>query len=279
MALVNLEKVTGSLGAKTVLWELFSFNPPSLKLYVDLCAWSQFLSEILINNPGMIDELLDSLVLNQPRTAEELRQELAELCRGAADLEPILHSFQDKELLRIGVRDILGKDTHPRHDGRAERPGGNDPGADGGAAMAPLEKRFGVPLPGGGTAGRPAEPLRAAGPGQARRPRDELSQRSRFDADLRGRRPHRAAAGRHALRPLRADRQLPLLHRAGPAHHPGDELPRPDGPALPGGHAAAADGQVRQPGAAAGRVPPLLRGRTDGERTRTPAPSCGSGRR
>ena len=94
-----------------MLWELFSFNPPSLKLYVDLCAWSQFLSEILINNPGMIDELLDSLVLNQPRTAEELRQELTDLCRGAADPEPILHSFQDKELLRIGVRDILGKDT------------------------------------------------------------------------------------------------------------------------------------------------------------------------
>jgi glutamate-ammonia-ligase adenylyltransferase len=111
MALVNFEKVTASLGAKSVLWELFSFNPPSLKLYVDLCAWSQFLSEILINNPGMIDELLDSLVLNQPRTAAELRQELADLCHGASDPDPILHSFQDKELLRIGVRDILGKDT------------------------------------------------------------------------------------------------------------------------------------------------------------------------
>ena len=56
-------------GAKTVLWELFSFNPPSLKLYVDLCAWSQFLSELLVNNPGMVDELLDSLVLNRPRGA------------------------------------------------------------------------------------------------------------------------------------------------------------------------------------------------------------------
>src|SRR6202011_2240433 len=111
MALVNLEKVTASLGAKSVLWELFSFNPPSLKLYVDLCAWSQFLSEILINNPGMIDDLLDSLVLNQPRTADELRAELADLCKGAADPDPILHSFQDKELLRIGVRDILGKDS------------------------------------------------------------------------------------------------------------------------------------------------------------------------
>jgi glutamate-ammonia-ligase adenylyltransferase len=111
MALRNLEKVTASLGAKSVLWELFSFNPPSLKLYVDLCAWSQFLSEILVTNPGMIDELLDSLVLNQPRTADELRAELADLCKGAADPDPILHSFQDKELLRIGVRDILGKAT------------------------------------------------------------------------------------------------------------------------------------------------------------------------
>jgi glutamate-ammonia-ligase adenylyltransferase len=111
MALINLEKVTATLGAKSVLWELFSFNPPSLKLYVDLCAWSQFLSEILINNPGMIDELLDSLVLNQPRSTDELGRELTDLCRGAADPEPILHSFRDKELLRIGVRDILGKDT------------------------------------------------------------------------------------------------------------------------------------------------------------------------
>src|SRR5262249_20662099 len=94
-----------------VLWELFSFNAPSLKLYVDVCAWSQFLSEILINNPGMIDELLDSLVLNQPRSRDELARESTELCKGATDLEPIVRSFQDKELLRIGVRDILNKDS------------------------------------------------------------------------------------------------------------------------------------------------------------------------
>ena len=108
-ALTNLERVSASLGAKAVLWEVFSFHPPSLKLYVDLCAGSPFLSGLLINNPGMIDELLDSLVLNQPRPAEELRAELAELCRGANDPEPILHSFQDKEFLRIGVGDLLGK--------------------------------------------------------------------------------------------------------------------------------------------------------------------------
>ncbi len=105
----TLEKVTASLGAKAVLYELFSFNPATLKLYVDLCAGSPFLCGLMMNNPGMIDELLDSLVLDQPRSADELRIELAELLRGATDPDPILHSFQDKELLRIGVRDLLGK--------------------------------------------------------------------------------------------------------------------------------------------------------------------------
>jgi glutamate-ammonia-ligase adenylyltransferase len=108
-ALTQLERVSVSLGAKAVLWELFSSNPPSLRLYVDLCAGSPFLSGLLINNPGMIDELLDSLVLDQPRPADELRAELAELCRGASDPDPILHSFQDKEFLRVGVGDLLGK--------------------------------------------------------------------------------------------------------------------------------------------------------------------------
>ncbi len=113
LTLTNLEKVTASLGAKAVLWELFSFLPASLKLYVDLCSNSPFLSEMLVNNPGMIDDLLDSLILNQPRTLDELHAEIRELCRGVEKpdvIEQILRSFQDKELLRIGVRDLLGKD-------------------------------------------------------------------------------------------------------------------------------------------------------------------------
>jgi [glutamine synthetase] adenylyltransferase / [glutamine synthetase]-adenylyl-L-tyrosine phosphorylase len=112
LALNHLEQVTDSLGGKAVLWELFSFNPPSLKLYVDICD-SPFLSQMLTNNPGMIDDLLDSLILNRPRTLADLQAELTELLRGAGApdaVESILHSFQDKEVLRIAVRDLLGKD-------------------------------------------------------------------------------------------------------------------------------------------------------------------------
>jgi glutamate-ammonia-ligase adenylyltransferase len=145
MALRNLEKVTDTLGAKTVLWELFSFNPPSLKLYVDLCAWSQFLSELLINNPGMIDELLDSLVLNRPRAADELRRELTDLCRGASDLEPILHSFQDNEQLRIGVREMLGKDRIRATTAELSDLAETILAELASRQAAPLERRFGLP--------------------------------------------------------------------------------------------------------------------------------------
>lgn len=110
MALTNLEKVSASLGAKAILWELFSFNPPTLRLYVELCATSQFLSEILINNPGMIDDLMDSLVVDRAQPAQAIKGELAELCVGAEDLAPILLSFRNKEWVRIGTRDILGRE-------------------------------------------------------------------------------------------------------------------------------------------------------------------------
>ena len=80
-----------------------------MRLYVGLRN-SQFLSEILINNPGMIDDLMDSLVVDRPEPAIAIKAELAELCRGAEDLAPILLSFRNKEWVRIGTRDILGRE-------------------------------------------------------------------------------------------------------------------------------------------------------------------------
>jgi glutamate-ammonia-ligase adenylyltransferase len=111
LALVNLDNVTRSLGAKGVLWESLSQHPPLLRLFVQLCSWSQFLSEILITNPGMIDELLDTLVMNREPTRAELSDELALLMKGAEDIRPILHSFKSTTLLGIAIQDILGERT------------------------------------------------------------------------------------------------------------------------------------------------------------------------
>ncbi len=108
--LVDLVRVSDSVGGKGVLWELFQTHPPSLQLYTRLCGCSPYLSGILTSNPGMIDFLLDSLLLDRLPTWSELEQNLTELSHGAEELDPILHAFKSDQHLRIGVRDILGKE-------------------------------------------------------------------------------------------------------------------------------------------------------------------------
>jgi glutamate-ammonia-ligase adenylyltransferase len=108
--LVSLSRVSESLGGKAALWELFSSNHPTLNLYVTLCAACPYLAGILTSNPGMIDELLDSLLVDHLPDLHDLERSLADLTRGAEDIEPILHSFKHAQHLRVGVRDILGKD-------------------------------------------------------------------------------------------------------------------------------------------------------------------------
>jgi glutamate-ammonia-ligase adenylyltransferase len=107
--LANLGDVADSLGGKGVLWELFSFHPPSLDLTVRLCSSSPFLARLLVGNPGMIDELLDSLLIERLPTVAALDASLEELCRNAVDVDPILHAFKASQQLRVGVRDMLGK--------------------------------------------------------------------------------------------------------------------------------------------------------------------------
>lgn len=108
--LVNLSRVSDSLGGKAALWELFSGNPGALHFYVTLCAACPYLADILTSNPGMIDELMDSLLVDRLPTTGQLEEGLAELTRGAEDLDPILHSFKHAQHLRVGVRDIVGRD-------------------------------------------------------------------------------------------------------------------------------------------------------------------------
>jgi glutamate-ammonia-ligase adenylyltransferase len=110
----NLAAVSDSLGGKGVLWELFSFNPASLDLTVKLCSSSPFLARLLVGNPGMIDELLDSLLIERLPTPAALEASLEELCRNAVDAEPILHAFKASQQLRVGVRDILGREDAER---------------------------------------------------------------------------------------------------------------------------------------------------------------------
>jgi glutamate-ammonia-ligase adenylyltransferase len=108
--LVSLSRVSDELGGKAALWELFSANRATLDLYVRLCAACPYLAGIITSNPGMIDELMDSLLVEKLPDLARLEASLKELTRGAEDIEPILRSFKSAQHLRVGVRDIVGKD-------------------------------------------------------------------------------------------------------------------------------------------------------------------------
>lgn len=110
LTLENLCATTRSIGGKGILWELFHFHEASMELYVRLCGASPYLVSILLQHPGMIDELLDSLMLSKLPTAIQLKSVLSEMCRGADEIHPILVSFKNAMHLNVGIRDLLGKD-------------------------------------------------------------------------------------------------------------------------------------------------------------------------
>ncbi|MBU6237359.1 MAG: hypothetical protein KGQ51_05985 [Planctomycetes bacterium] len=109
--LENLADTCRSIGAKGVLWELFSLHQPSMDLYIRLCGTSPYLIGILTSNPGMVDELVDSLMLDRLPSEDHLSRLLDELCRGAQEIDVIVRSFKNAMHLSIGVRDILGKES------------------------------------------------------------------------------------------------------------------------------------------------------------------------
>lgn len=108
--LKRLVQVADSLGAKATLWELLGRSHPTMQLLVRMSAAAPYLTRILIENPGMIDELIDSLLIDRLPDAARIDAHSIELCRGASDIDLILDSFRSSSHLTIGVRDILNKE-------------------------------------------------------------------------------------------------------------------------------------------------------------------------
>lgn len=107
----RLIEVADSIGAKATLWELLGANRATLSLMVHLCSLAPYLTGILTENPGMIDELVDSLLMDRLPPSERLDAQSIRLCQSADDLGPILQTFRAGCHLMIGTRDLLGKET------------------------------------------------------------------------------------------------------------------------------------------------------------------------
>lgn len=103
----TLVDVSNFLGGKSTLWELFHQSPPCLELYVRLCALTPYLATILKTNPGMIDELMDSLTHACPHSIGAFRSELDAACRNSTDVLPVVLGFRNSKHLQIGVSQLI----------------------------------------------------------------------------------------------------------------------------------------------------------------------------
>ena len=105
--LARLDSFVAVYGARATLYELWSRNPSLFELLLLLFDRSEFLAEVAIRTPDLVDDLELSGRLRRRKTPEET---LNDLRHGLPDEDQHLwiRRYHQAELLRIGLRDILG---------------------------------------------------------------------------------------------------------------------------------------------------------------------------
>ena len=103
----RLDSFIAAYGAQATLLELWNSNPAIFELLLLLFDRSEFLAELAIRTPDLVDELVTSGRLRQRKSAEET---LRDLRHGLNDDDQALwlRRYHQAELMRIGLRDILG---------------------------------------------------------------------------------------------------------------------------------------------------------------------------
>ncbi len=103
----RLDSFITAYGARATLFEIWNSNPSLFDLLVLLFDRSEFLAEVAIRTPDLIDEQVTTGRLRRSRTVEDT---LADLRHGVldADQHAWLRRYHQAEQMRIGLRDILG---------------------------------------------------------------------------------------------------------------------------------------------------------------------------
>jgi glutamate-ammonia-ligase adenylyltransferase len=103
----RLDSFIAAYGARSTLFELWNSNPSIFDLLILLFDRSEFLAELAIRTPDMVDELMTSGRLRQRKTSAETLRDLQHGL-GDPDQKVWLRRYHQTELMRIGLRDILG---------------------------------------------------------------------------------------------------------------------------------------------------------------------------
>ncbi|HVR37003.1 MAG TPA: hypothetical protein VMS21_14250, partial [Methylomirabilota bacterium] len=105
--LARLDSFIRAYGARATLYETWAGNPTLFELWLLLFDRSEYLAEIAIRTPDLVDELELSGRLRRQKAAGDT---LADLRYGLEDKDQRLwlRRYHQTELMRIGLRDILG---------------------------------------------------------------------------------------------------------------------------------------------------------------------------
>jgi glutamate-ammonia-ligase adenylyltransferase len=111
----RLDSFISAYGARSVLFEMWAANPKLFELLVWLFDRSEFLAERAIRTPDLIEDLMLSGRLRRRKNAQET---LAELRHGRADADQKLwlRKYYQAELMRIGLREIIGLADLEQHE-------------------------------------------------------------------------------------------------------------------------------------------------------------------
>ena len=105
--LARLDSFVAAYGARSVMFETWASNPSLFELLLLLFDRSEFLAEIAIRVPDLVDDLVLSGRLRRAKTSAEI---LRDLRHGWEDSDQALwlRKYHQAEFMRIGLRDILG---------------------------------------------------------------------------------------------------------------------------------------------------------------------------
>jgi glutamate-ammonia-ligase adenylyltransferase len=105
--LARLDSFIAAYGTRAMLFETWASNPHLFELLVLLFDRSEFLAESAIRTPDLVDELVLSGRLARRKDAAETLRDLRHGLRDA-DQHLWLRRYHEAELMRLGLRDILG---------------------------------------------------------------------------------------------------------------------------------------------------------------------------
>ncbi len=110
MALDNLNHFSQMIISRMAFLSSLKQNPAVTQMILTLFGHSQFLSDALIRNPEYFDWFIDSSILRETKTREEMFEELHNMVGLFTTRDSKLNAmrrFKRREMLRIGLRDLM----------------------------------------------------------------------------------------------------------------------------------------------------------------------------